>query len=255
MDKNKLIKFYEIIDGLEEEYLRYLEINNEFIAKMSEYTKTEDGAQILDIINNAPKIKKETTTFLQLSSFKNGLIIGMDLENVNIKQLQEIDDFGSKKENKEFFSFTEKYNKLTINVIGQLDMYVDILFSTLYSMNNRKKDNGFWKNYKEELIKFCNIDIEPIQQEMINLKDLRKVRNVYQHDNGNIDEQFVNYFKPENVHNFSKVLVSPISVIVYFASATTTFFYIIKEIKDIDYKYFNARCPNLLTLVESYNNN
>ena len=254
MNKEISLKYHEIVMSLEEEAAIYIRINQSFIKDIIKYVQTEDGAKIFQAIIDRSKNHIESDGILDVNSFKHGLIIGANLDEANarIEDVKEIDNFSNKEENSIFLKKADDYNRETIETINRIDTLVDMFFSNLYTMKGKKKTHYFWRDYKKDFNEM-GINIEPIMEDMVILKDLRKIRNVYQHNNGNVDDQFCKHFNV-NVKDLdiAKVQVSAYNVQLYFVSLLDLFEKLLNNVDGFDIMATLQNCSNLKRIKEEY---
>lgn len=254
MDNKFSFKFYEILLILEEAAKKFIEINNKFINEVVEYTKTEDGLKILQTIQSTLSGNNniDENFPLKVKAFKSGLIIGADLKNNRIAELKALDEFLDKEENMDFIKNGECFNEGLILIIKKIDTAVDMFFTNFYVLNHKRKDNYFWNKYRDELHEM-GVKIESISNELNDLKELRKIRNVYDHNNGDVDNQFINYFKI-NHHDYdvAKVNINSYMIRQYLVSSFNTVKYILKNNTDFNIDNVMKDCQNLLKLDKEY---
>ena len=254
MNNDLYIKFYEIIISLENEAAMFIKINENFLKEILKFIQTDDGVEMLRTFFDQNKKTIDSHKFLDVKSFKHGLIVGTNLDDATkrIDELKDVENFSSKKENKFFLEAADNYNRELIEIVNKIDTIVDMFFTNFYIMKHRKKNKFFWSNYKKELDEM-SVDIELIKGDMEILKDLRKIRNVYQHNNGNIDDQFCSHFNT-NVEglDIAKLQVGADKVSLFFVSLLDLFDKLLNGDDKFNFLTVLQNCSNLRRIKEEY---
>lgn len=256
--KNDIVKILEAIDLLDYTFGRVLELHQSMINFLNDVSKTEKGKFIIDELNKILKQKNsqgiaQKDGLIKACGFTGGISVGVKLSD---KILEKEDDMKELEKDEVFMKHLKNLDGLVEKLhyyVSRIDTSVDLFFSGYYEINNRKKDNYFWRNYSKELVDISGKPLDDISEYLNCLNVLRRIRNGIEHCNNMVDKKFANDFNINYTdEEYTKFTISLDAVYGFCLSAFMMIKYFGFDIKEYDIKNHVYGKTNLRKLILMY---
>lgn len=221
------IKYYKINDivlglqGVIEKYNKFLKY---YFEENQKLLKTDIGFQILNTFINLDKNNSEENVFSEIlkcsTTPTKDMILEYNLDNFNdfvLNNPEAINIFETA-ELKQMSDLNETYKWISMNLIVNIDTYINMFFKLLLNYNNAESlPKGFNDNPKKFIYeKYSNLK-NLCDKEIAYYLDLHSIRNNYVHNAMIIDDKLINKLNLNTDNNKELKMFLPVfdKVILY----------------------------------------